>query len=140
MHSDHQVASDPALDPAHDLRGVLNTQMGPVRARRDDIKMATGNRGVNDPLNARAEQLRMALEEPAKVTTPSGTRFCCVALVRAPVGRAAPWSGTRIETSLRNSPRFTRTFAANTYTLRDQGLFPLTPWATSEEELLAFEP
>ena len=50
---DHEVASDPAVDPKRDLRGVLYTQIGSPRARREDIYVDTGNRGVNDLQNAR---------------------------------------------------------------------------------------
>ena len=46
---DHEVASDPTVDPTRDLRGVLYTQIGSARARREDIYVDTGNRGVNDP-------------------------------------------------------------------------------------------
>ena len=46
---DHEVARDPGVDPARDLRSVLYTQTGSALARREDIYADTGNRGVNDP-------------------------------------------------------------------------------------------
>jgi hypothetical protein len=46
---DHEVGSDPAVDPARDLRGVLYSQTGPMWATLQGHRMDTGNRGVNDP-------------------------------------------------------------------------------------------
>ena len=47
--ANRQVTSGPARDPARDLFGIFDTQMGKAPAHREDIYRDIGNRGVNDP-------------------------------------------------------------------------------------------